>query len=210
MIKNVLFDLDGTLIETPTIILETFKELFDAYIPEVELTDDLLSSFLGQTLFVTFEQYAGKDKVDELVKIYRDVSEEKIAQGLSAYPGAKALMGYLKRKNVRIGVVTSKLKSVAERHLALVGLLDDIEGIIGYEDVLNHKPDPEPIIKGLEMFGAKASETIYIGDHENDIKSAKKAGVMTCAVSYSFRLREMLFENPDYVIDELKHIEDII
>lgn len=210
-IKTILFDLDGTLIQTPEIILSTFKELFDHYIPEVDLTDTLLSSFLGQTLFKTFENYVDDPKkVDELVEIYRKISEEKIDQGLYAYPGAKELLIYLKNKGIKIGVVTSKLRPVAQAHLVKTDLFEYIEGLIGYEDVTHHKPDPEPIEKGLLLFQSKKTETLYVGDHENDIIAAKKAGILTCAVSYSLRLQEMLFVNPDFVIDELKHIKDLV
>lgn len=211
MIKTILFDLDGTLIETPKIILSTFQELFDQYIPDVDLTDALLSSFLGQTLFKTFETYVDdQKKVDELVAIYRKISEDKINLGLSAYPGAKEVLMYLRKKGIRVGVVTSKLRTVATEHLVKTHLFDYIEGLIGYEDVINHKPDPEPILKGIAYFNSEKEETLYVGDHENDIIAAKKAGILTCAVSYSLRLQEMLFENPDFVIDELKHIKDLI
>ncbi|MFU8793486.1 MAG: HAD-IA family hydrolase [Acholeplasmataceae bacterium] len=211
MIKTILFDLDGTLIETPKIILSTFQELFDQYIPHVQLTDALLSSFLGQTLFKTFETYVDDPKkVDELVKIYRDVSEEKINLGLSAYRGAKEVLIYLRKKGIQVGVVTSKLKTVATEHLIKTDLFDEIQGLIGYEDVINHKPDPEPILKAIAYFNSEKEETLYVGDHENDIIAAKKAGILTCAVSYSLRLQEMLFENPDFVIDELKHIKDLV
>lgn len=211
MIKTVLFDLDGTLIETPTIILATFKELFEENFKHVDLTDDLLSSFLGQTLFKTFETYATDQKqVDELVQTYRKISEEKIDQGLNSYPKAKETLIYLKKKGINIGIVTSKLKPVANSHLIKTDLFDYVDGLIGYEDVVHHKPNPEPIIKGLALFNSKPEETVYIGDHENDIIAAKKAGVLTCAVSYSLRLKQMLLENPDFVIDELKNIKDLI
>jgi len=211
MMKTILFDLDGTLIETTQIILDTFVETFDKFFPDVKLSEDELTNLLGQTLYKTFEFYTdSKEKVDEVVQYYREISNLKIEQGLKAYPYALETLIYLKKKKVTVGVVTSKMKKIATYHLEITGLLPYIDGIIGYEDVVLHKPSPEPIEKALELFGAKKSTTIYVGDHENDIIAAKKAGISTCAVTYSHRLSEILKEQPEFVIDELINLKDII
>lgn len=211
MIKCVLFDLDGTLIQTTEIIIETFKVTFQKYFPHIQLSDDDYTNMLGQTLFTTFGYYtSNQDEINEVVQFYRTYSDDIIEQGLKSYPGAVEIMTFLKKKNVKIGVVTSKMRHVATHHLKLTGLVYFIDGLVGYEDVTEHKPSPEPILKALQLFGTKPQSTIYIGDHENDIISAKKAGILTCAVTYSQRLKEMLSYNPDYAIDELIHIKDII
>jgi len=211
MIKCVLFDLDGTLIQTTEIIIETFKVTFQKYFPHIQLSDNDYTNMLGQTLFTTFGYYtSNQDEINEVVQFYRTYSDDIIEQGLKSYPGAVEIMTFLKKKNVKIGVVTSKMRHVATHHLKLTGLFDFIDGLVGYEDVTEHKPSPEPILRALQLFGAKPQSTIYIGDHENDIISAKKAGILTCAVTYSQRLKEMLSYNPDYAIDELIHIKDII
>lgn len=211
MIKCVLFDLDGTLIQTTEIIIETFKVTFQKYFPHIQLSDNDYTNMLGQTLFTTFGYYtSNQDEINEVVQFYRTYSDDIIEQGLKSYPGAVEIMTFLKKKNVKIGVVTSKMRHVATHHLKLTGLVDFIDGLVGYEDVTEHKPSPEPILKALQLFGTKPQSTIYIGDHENDIISAKKAGILTCAVTYSQRLKEMLSYNPDYAIDELMHIKDII
>jgi HAD superfamily hydrolase (TIGR01509 family) len=211
MIKCVLFDLDGTLIQTTEIILDAFRVTFKKFFPELTLTDETYTNMLGQTLFTTFGYYAdSKEKVDEMVAFYRLYSNDLIEQGLQAYPGAEETLRYLKKKKIKVGIVTSKMRHVATHHLELTHLLEWIDGIIGYEDVTEHKPSPEPIQKALALLQAKEEETIYVGDHENDIIAAQKAGISTCAVTYSHRLREMLSYRPDYVIDELKHMKDVI
>lgn len=209
--KTILFDLDGTLIQTPTIILEAFKQTFKTHLKEVKLSEKELSNFLGQTLWQTFGFYTDdKDLVDEMVEHYRKVSNEMIEEGLKAYPNAKKTIGYLKRNGCKIGVVTSKLKDVAIYHLKLTNLFEDVDLIVGYDDVENHKPNPDPLLKAIELFGSKKEDTLYVGDHENDIKAAKKAGIESCAVTYSNRLHEMLLEQPEYVIDNLDNLTDIV
>lgn len=209
--KTILFDLDGTLIKTTEIILDTFVETFQKYFPEVELTETVLTDMLGHTLFTTFGNYTdSKEKVDEIVAFYRKTSNQKIEQGLEAYPKAKETLEFLKKKGCTVGVVTSKMRQVATYHLELTGLLPYVDGLIGYEDTVQHKPNPDPILKALELFGAKPETTVYVGDHENDITAAKKANVTSCAVTYSHRLKQMLDVYPEYVIDALDNIKDLI
>jgi len=211
MIKTVLLDLDGTLIDTTGIIIDAFIKTFEKFFPEVELSEEELSNLLGQTLFKTFGFYAdSKEQVDDIVKYYREVSNQMIENGLEAFPKAKETLAFLKKKGIKVGIVTSKMRTVATYHLELTGLIGYIDGIIGYEDVVNHKPNQEPIIKALDLLQAKKRQTVYVGDHENDMKAAKSAGIYACAVTYSRRLKEMLFEQPDFVIDELENLKDLI
>lgn len=211
MIKCVLFDLDGTLIQTTDIIIDTFKVTFEKFLPHVKLTDEDYTNMLGHTLFQTFGYHTSSDEqVDEMVKFYRKYSNDLIEVELKSYPNAQEVLEYLKKKKITVGVVTSKMREVATHHLEITDLLPHIDGIVGYEDVKNHKPSAEPILHALDLFHAKPEQTIYIGDHENDIISAKKAGILTCAVTYSLRLKEMLSYQPDYVVDELTHIKDLI
>lgn len=210
MIKLVLFDLDGTLLKSTEIIMDTFVITFKKYFKDITLDERTLTSFLGHTLFETFGLYIKEDQsMDELVSFYRQTSEE-LMKDVQAYPNAKALMEILKAKGIQIGVVTSKMNHVAREHLTLIGLNEYVTHLVGYEDVKNHKPDKEPIEKGLSLYGIKPDEAVYVGDHENDMVAAKAAGVMSCAVSYSHRLKEMLSVMPDYVVDDLLQIEDII
>jgi HAD superfamily hydrolase (TIGR01549 family) len=210
-IKTILFDLDGTLINTTDIILSTFVETFEHFMPELKLDDKELTNFLGQTLFTTFGFYVdSKEKVDEMVKYYRILSNLKIEEKLEAFPKAKETIQYLKSKKIQVGVVTSKMRSVAKYHLELTHLFDDLDILIGYEDSKNHKPDAEPLLNAIKALNANKRSTVYIGDHENDMLAAKSAGVISCAVTYSPRIQEMLHTQPDYVIDELDNVKDLI
>lgn len=209
--KTILFDLDGTLIQSPKIILEAFKQTFATYLKDVILEDKELSNFLGQTLWQTFGSYTDdKELIDKLVEHYRKVSNQMIELGLEAYPHAKQTIKYLKGEGCKIGVVTSKLNDVATYHLKLTDLLEDIDLLVGYDDCEKHKPHPDPLLKAIELLDSTKEDTIYVGDHENDIKAAKNAGIASCAVTYSNRLKEMLLEQPEYVIDELDNLKDIV
>lgn len=210
MIKLVLFDLDGTLIKSTELIMEAFRVTFKKYFPEVDV-ESVVTNFLGQTLWVTFGDYLKDDQsIDEIIAFYRKTSEKLIQSEMKAYPNAKETLKDLVNQGVRIGVVTSKMHSVAKEHLKLVGLDEYVEHLVGYEDVELHKPDKEPLIKALSLFNMNAEESIYVGDHENDIRAAKACQMMSCAVTYSHRLKEMLAYMPDYAIDDLLQIKDIV
>jgi pyrophosphatase PpaX len=101
---------------------------------------------------------------------------------VSAYPGVVSMVGAIRRAGLRTGLVTSKNKPGAERGLRLVGLDQDMEVIIGADDVVNPKPHPEPIEEALRRLGRSAEEAIYVGDSVHDMESGRAAGVRTGAV----------------------------
>lgn len=211
MIKAVIFDLDGTLIQSEQIIMDGYAYAMQMHLPNIEITRDDITNFLGQTLENSFKQYTkDTDIIFELTKTYRTYTSEKSNEELITYPNAHNIVKYLKDKNIKLGIVTSKGLEVATENLKTVGLDGMFDCLIGYESVENHKPSPDGLLKALEILNVKPEEAIYIGDHENDIKAAKKAQMLSCGVTYSHRLEELLFESPTYVVDDLINLEDII
>lgn len=208
--KLILFDLDGTLIQSTEIILDVFKLILKRYFDK-EVDQKTLTSFLGRTLWQTFGDYTDDENlINEIVIDYRKESEALITKQLKSYPNALETIKYFKDNGILVGVVTSKINHVAMSHLKLVGLDQEIDHLVGYDDVTSHKPNPEPLLKALEYFNVEAKDAIYVGDHENDMKAAKNAGIERCAVTYSNRIEEMLAEQPEYVIDDLSNLKDLI
>lgn len=206
MPKTFLFDLDGTLIDSPPIIFENFKETFKKNLPEVELDYQTLTSFLGQTLFKTFKNYTNDEKlIEKLVNDYRKISDQKAKQ-LKTYNNAELTLKTLKQQGHNIGIVTSKMNGVAAKHLEITGLLPYVDLIVGYEDVVEHKPNPEGLLKAINFFKSNPIDTLYIGDHENDLIAAKKANIKAIFVYHSLRLIEGLKEKPDLVINDLSDL----
>lgn len=211
MIKAVIFDLDGTLIQSEKIIMDGYAYTMKKHLPDVIVTKDEITNFLGQTLENNFKKYSDDTElVEKLTNSYRKYTNEKSEKELITYPNALNIVKYLKSQNIRLGIVTSKAEEVAISNIKTVGLDGFFEFVIGYESVTNHKPNPDGLLLALEKLNVKAEEAIYIGDHENDIKAAKKAKMLSCGVTYSHRLEDLLFENPTYVIDDLINLEDII
>jgi beta-phosphoglucomutase-like phosphatase (HAD superfamily) len=99
---------------------------------------------------------------------------------VTAYPGVVAMVRAIRNAGLRTGLVTSKNKPGAERGLRLVGLDQDMELIIGADDVVNPKPHPEPIEEALRRLGQPAAEALYVGDSVHDMESGRAAGSQDC------------------------------
>ena len=211
MFKAVLFDLDGTLIQSTEVILETYQLMIDTYFEGKRLTDEEFTNFLGSTLIDSFSKFTNDEKlIQEVIDAYRNETKRRLATELKTYPNAKEVVLWLKKKKVKVGIVTSKSRAVAEENLRTVGLDDLFDLMIAFEDVTQHKPNPEGLLKAMDMLGFSKEEVVYIGDHENDIIASKKAGIMSCSVTYSNRFEQVIKENPTFVIDELLNVKDMI
>lgn len=202
---TVLFDLDGTLLNTRELINRSFIHTFSHFRPEMEITDEDLDSFFGPPLRVTFSRYSEDPvEIEEMVKFYREFNMSAHDEMVTAFPGAKSLIKTLSKKGYKIGVVSSKKGDLVKHGLELFGLLDKMEVIVAEEDVANPKPDPEGILKAVKLLNGK--KALYVGDGVGDIQAGKNAGVDTIGVLYSERKEAIIAENPTYTIKDLSQI----
>lgn len=210
MIDTVLFDLDGTLIDSNNLIITTFKHVFETELPHIKMSEKDYIPFIGPTLVQGFGKYV-KDEahIQHLIQVYRKKNLELHDDYISAFDGALELLIHLKSKGIQTGIVSSKMHFLVERGLRVTGLLPYIDVIIGSDDVINHKPHKEPIIKALGLFD-EFDEAIYVGDHPNDILSGKAAGIKTIGMNYSWHLKGLQEANADYYLDSLIQIKEVI
>lgn len=209
MIDVVLFDLDGTLIDSNQLILTTMKYVFETELKHIKMKDADYIPFIGPTLHQSLSNYTkNKEQIDYLIAVYRKKNLEIHDAMVTPFDGAERLLKTLKDKGYKLGVVSSKMHALVERGLRLTNLYDYIDYIVGSDDVVNHKPHPEPILKALSYF--KSSNAVYVGDHPNDIKSGKTAGIKTIAVNYSLLKEALKEEKATYYVDTLEEIERVI
>lgn len=209
--KAVLFDLDGTLLDTFELIVINTKETFKKFKPEINLSDKELKAFFGPTLDESFSWYE-KDpkKVKQMVAYYRErnkINHDEI--GVKAFPNADLALKALKDNGYVLGVVSSKKKEFVELGLKQNDLLKYIDVVIGSDDVKNHKPHPEPILKALEILAVTKENAAYVGDHANDIIAAKACDLLSIGVSFSIHYDKLLAAKPDIVIDDLEKLLEI-
>lgn len=209
MIKAVLFDLDGTLLDTNELISESFDYALKTIL-KLELPKEEITKLFGKPLYSSLEPYA-KEKVEEVIDTYRSYNEERHDNMCEPFNGVKELLEALKVRGIKLGIVTSKRKSLAERGLLISGLLKYFDVFITPESTEKHKPDGEPALKACEILEVSPNEALMVGDSHFDILCGKNAGTKTCGVRYTvLPIKELEDRNPDYFIDEALDILKIV
>ncbi len=187
----ILFDLDGTVIDSTEAILDGFRVAFETLGGEVP-SDEAIKNEVGHTLEDMFLKLGvAKDRVDEYVHTYkmhyRIISCEKTVLLDSAKEAIEKASRF-----ATLGVVTTKTGEYSRILLEHLGLMHYFSVLIGREDVKNPKPHKEPILKALEKLEYDKNRTWMIGDTCMDIESAKSAGVNAIAVTSGYASIEVL------------------
>lgn len=176
MYKNILFDIDGTIVDTEkSIIYSLQKVLLEEFNMKKEY--DELKFVLGIPGIYSLEKMnIPKDRIDEIagkwsnyISTYQD--EVKL------YPNIESVISYLAQKNINLGIVTSKDDDEMIREFNPFNLNKYFNCIVTASSTKLHKPNPEPVLKALELLNIQTEDTIYIGDSIYDMKSAKSAGI---------------------------------
>lgn len=208
--NTVLFDLDGTLLDTNKLIIDSFHHAFDEIYKEIPSTDKL-TSYFGMTLREAFRQMARDEKdVEILIEAFRDFNLSNHDDYVQIFPGVEDTIVRLKEKNFKIGVVTSKLNKTAKRGLSLFNLEKYVDVFIGADDTHIHKPDPFPVMECLKRLGAEGNSSFMVGDSPHDITAGKLSGCKTVFVNYSLVNTDRETLECDYRIDEMIELAQIL
>jgi len=204
--KALLFDFDGTLLNTNDLIIKTFMHILDERFPGQYSPKDCMK-FIGPSLTETFEQIT-PNEVDEMIEKYRQWNQAHHDELVTEYDGVVSTLEKLKEQGIRLAVVSTKRKDTVEKGLDLMGAKHLFEFWIGGDDVKNVKPDPEPVLIAIERLGVSKEDVMMIGDNYHDILAGKNAGVKTAGVSWSIKGEDFLKQfNPDYI---LQHMVDLL
>jgi pyrophosphatase PpaX len=205
----VLFDLDGTVVDSGAMILASFRHATKTVLDR-ELSDSELLAAVGTPLR---EQMIliDSERVDELVEAYR-AHNEPLHDALEPCTGMLDILQRLREEGRRLGIVTAKRRSTVELAFAVLPLSDYFDVVVAAEDATRHKPDPEPLLLALERLEAQPDEAAYVGDSPFDVAAAKAAGVFAVAVTWGGihseeSLRE---ERPDAVVSTPAELLDVI
>ena len=207
--EGIIFDLDGTLLNTDLLIKKSFIHTFKKYKPGYTLSEEELLSFLGPSLKNTFSRYVEEDQVDELIQYYREYNHAHHEDYVTIYPYVEEMLKYLKAQDFPLAVVTTKYKKAAILGLDLFNITPYFDVIIGENDVKHSKPDPEGILCALKKLNCQ--EGYYVGDNVTDIQAGKNAGIKTVGVKWSpkgYALIEK--EHPDLLINDYQEFINYI
>ncbi|MBS4200323.1 pyrophosphatase PpaX [Bacillus sp. FJAT-49732] len=208
-ITTLLFDLDGTLIDTNDLIISSYLHTLDKYYPGKYKREDVLP-FMGPTLHDVF-MGIDPDKVDEMIKIYRTFNVEQHDLLVKEFNGVFETIQALHENGFKLAIVSTKVRAVVLKGLVLTNLDQFFDVVISLDEVEHAKPNPEPLEKALSQLGSSPDEAIMIGDNHHDILGGKNAGTYTCGVSWSLKGREYLekFE-PDFMLEQMSDLLDIV
>lgn len=211
-INTILFDFDGTVMNTNELILCSWQHTFKT-ITGKEGDVEAINRTLGETLAKSMGEFFPEFPLEEGIEIYRGYQTGKFADAISPFPGMIELIKGLKAKGYKIAVVTSRLRPTTMEGLEKYGLDKMFDVIVTMEDCSKHKPDPEPALIALEKLGSKQEETMMIGDSKYDIGCANNAGVTSVLVGWAVSIydkdKEGVFK-PDYTIEKAEEILEIL
>lgn len=207
-IDTVLFDFDGTVMNTNDVIINSWQHTFKTLENREEDVETIVKTF-GEPLAVTMEKFFPDVPVDQSINIYRSYHYDNFGELISLFPGMKELLAELKRRGYKIGMVTSRLRRTTEEGLEKYGVIDYFDTVITADDTDKHKPDPAPIHIALKNLDSVPEKSIMLGDTMFDILCAKNAGVKSVLVSWAMAVTEEEKngpDKPDYIIDQAEDL----
>ena len=199
--RVVLFDLDGTLIDSGPIILASMKHASLTVLGR-EADEELVRAAIGGPGLIAQMRDLDPDRVDELVEVYR-AHNEPLHESLESFVGILELLPVLRDEGRTLGIVTAKRQLTIGLALDRFPVLrETMDVVIGAEDTERHKPDPDPLLEGLRRLGADPGEAAYVGDSPFDVRAAKAAGLVAIAVGWGgiHDDARLLAEKPDALV----------
>jgi pyrophosphatase PpaX len=202
----VLFDLDGTVIDSGAIILSSMRHAAETVVGG-EWTDRELMKAVGGPGLETQMVALDPDRVDELVRVYRE-HNEPLHDQLESCLGMEDVLATLKERGHRLGIVTAKRRVTV--NLAFARLpLEHLFETVG-DETEHHKPHPAPLLLGLERLGASPQDAAYVGDSPFDMQAAKAAGLYAIGVSWGRIHAAEKLTDADVIVDRAEELLDLV
>ena len=210
---TVLFDVDGTLLDTVPLIVRTYQYVFCTFLGHPVDEAEILAS-IGTPLDVMFEQY-DHDQAERMIQLYLDYCSRHTDTGIGIFLAVPRLLRMLAERGCRLGIVTSKRRVSAMQSLSVFDLAKSFEVIITRESTQKHKPSPEPVLEAMRQLGVTdPSRVVFVGDSLHDLNCAKNVGCRSVIVDWTAmpaeELRQALpdlwLERPEQLVDYLARI----
>ncbi|WP_027366006.1 HAD-IA family hydrolase [Desulfotruncus alcoholivorax] len=204
----VLFDLDGTLLDSLPLIENSFRYTFKQF--GIPWQNGAVMKTVGLPLREACKQFA-REKWREFFNCYIQYQLQIHDDFIRAFPGTTTALAQIKTMVKGMGVVTSKRRIMAVRGTEVTGLDQFFEHIVSLEDVDKPKPDPQPVQRCLEFFGARPRQAVFVGDSYYDIESGHNAGVITVGVTWGMAARDELeAAGSDFVVDSWSQLISVL
>lgn len=210
-VDTVLFDFDGTVMNTNDIIIQSWQHTFRTIDGREKAVEEIVATF-GEPLETTMGRFFPGVSTVDAIQIYRGFHYERFQDLITIFPGINELLEQLRERYYKTGVVTSRLRATTKIGLDKYDLGKYFDVVITKEDSQRHKPNPEPILTALDSLNAEPERTLMLGDTTYDMICARRAGVTSILVGWTMALSDKEAggeATPDFVIskpDELWNI----
>ena len=208
-IKTILFDLDGTLINTNPLIIASFIYTIKKHTNQTYSVDQILP-FIGPPLIDSMNAI-DPEQAEAMVATYVEHNRANHDEFVKPYPTVLDTIKILHEKGYQLAIVTTKMTETAKLGLKLTGLEPYFDVVIGLNEVNHTKPHPEPIFKALDALNKTPVDALMVGDNYHDIEAGQNAGTKTAGVAWSIKGKEVLEAlKPDYMLDKLADLLTIL
>ena len=207
-IKTGLFDMDGTLIDSSAAILCSVKEA--ARITGLRIpTDKEIKETIHLPSLLSFRVlYSDKDP-DEFNSVFLELMRGKFKPMIKEVPNARMTLELLREKGINIGIVTTKDRVSAEETIRIFRFPYDV--LLAAGDTARTRPDPEPLLKAIDLLDSSIFHSFYCGDTPQDIVQGRRAGVTTIGLTTGLYSKEELKkEKPDFVFDKIEMVLEML
>lgn len=209
MFKAILFDFDGTLLDSDQMIFEAFKILYQKYKPEVDADFSHTLTFSGPPILETLQKEFPKQNIDKIYHDYLKITPPLYQKYVRLYDGVIPLLNALKKRGIKLALVTSKRRIHTEMTLKQHHLENLFDVTVTPDEVKCNKPSPDGLNFALNVLGVSIDEALYVGDSEYDALAAKNAKMKFALVGWSPR-KDKITIQPDYLIKQFSSfIEDL-
>jgi len=207
-IQTVLFDLDGTILDSNELIYASFMHTFNHY--KYSFTKEEIMSFNGPPLIETFTNI-DPERAELMIETYRKHNHEVHRDYVKLFPNVIETIEVLKDNQIQMGIVTAKMRESVKMGLEITGLDHYFETIVTIDDVTHPKPHPESVIKAMTALNGEPGTTLMVGDNYHDIQAGQNAGVRTAGVAWSLKGQDFLASyNPTYMLQDMKDLLKIV
>lgn len=207
---TVLFDLDGTLLNTTSLILASFLHTLECHCPGRFGEEDVMAC-LGEPLRDQMVRFGGEERADDMVQTYREHNVTHHDDYVKAFPGVPEVLERLVQKGLSLAVVSNKQCLTVEMGLKLCQLAGFFSEVLCFGDTEKPKPDAAPLRLAMERLGGRPETTLMVGDSKYDLLAARNAGVASAGVSWTAQGKESLLAyDPDYMLESMEDLYEII
>lgn len=207
----LLFDLDGTLIDSVAFLLSAVRHAFRDRRDRAPTEAEWIAG-IGTPLAAQLRPWCrDDDEIEALIFEYRTFQHANLARETRCFPGIPAVLAELRRRGHPVALVTSKGDEIARRSLDVVELTPLFDTIVGADSCSRHKPDPEPVRVALQRLGRPAAEALFVGDSPHDVASGNAAGVATAAVLWGpFSRADLAPSAPTHWVERVEELIPLV